>query len=62
MARLPDGTYGDRALTEQIVVRLPDDLYDWIERAADAGERNKAQHIRWVLRRAMEAESDGPPA
>ena len=40
-------------LTRQIIVRIEQDMYDWLEADAQENERTIAQSARFHLRRAL---------
>lgn len=42
------------------VVHLPADLYQRLERVAEAQERDPLQQVRWLLKQALDAEPTQP--
>ena len=43
----------------KLVVALPDDLYEWLEQAAEKSDRAPSQEARNIIRRSFERAAAG---
>lgn len=44
--------------TRRLPLSLPPDLYNWLAEEADRAERDPIQQVRFVLRQALEADTE----
>lgn len=49
----------ERRLPRQIMVRLTDEDYAWLQAEAEREERTMAQVVRWLVHREQKARSGG---